>query len=1049
MPRFGFPAFIAAMAFLAPPAAAQNVTRADLKPGLLFTTYEVSGKRVAASVARVEPTVALTLAAGEAAHPRSAGGNEFVWTGTINILQAGKYKFDANLAGTLSVRVGDQEVLANSVPGPEAKKIEGKEVQLAAGFQLITATLTRTSPVARVELIWRGPGFRAEPVPYFFFGHLPKQRPNEFKTDVAREHGRFLFEELSCVRCHRPAADDKMAATLVDRTGPNLTEVGKRAFPGWLDAWLADPAKLRPNTVMPKMFADDATGAAERYAVVTYLSSLGGPPVEPRTVPNGLQKSLADGQKLYITTGCAACHGDKLTQPPTKKKKDDDEDDKPVFQPEDLFNSAGTAGPQGFYLLGSLGSKTTAEALAKYLQNPLATNPHGRMPNMTLSGQEAQDLARFLTRQKDEKVAKGLPAEPDLTPTTIAKSVFEALKATPAETAAFAKLKPADQWKDLGKKLLTTKGCVNCHAVEPGGKALPVLTSAPALAKLAQPKAAGGCVAAAPEAGKVPVYKLDAAQKAALVQFLTDGLAGAGSPAPAFQARVAFKRFNCLNCHKRDGEGGFDEALSNQMKALEKAENADDVSPPRLTGAGHKLRTPWFKDVLIHAGRARPWMSLRMPQYGDANVAFIPEAMPKLEGTTPDDVVGKSELTAAKVEAGRTLAGKNGLGCIACHDISGITGGGTRGPDLALTNQRVRYDWYVRWMHQPQRSAPGTRMPQNFIDGKALFTAVYNGDGDAQIDALWTYFSLGQGLPLPSGMEPPKGLVIAVKDRPELLRTFMPDGAGEKAIAVGFPGGTNAVFDAATCRFSYAWSGNFLDASPVWNNRGGAPAKLLGPKFWTAPSAFPWAVTDSRTPPDFAKRATDPAYGHPLPNDEFYGGPRFVHFAGYTLDAAGVPTFRYELTGPDDKTQLAVRERAEPLPVTVASGLSRKFTADVPAGKTTWLLVGTATKDPRVYSTTTGEKTPIDLKAVDPEAPAVGTRLVVPTDGDRATVFELTAAPEGTVWRFVPKTGGGTTVLLRLPEVAAAGRAEVSLSTWGLPRDDEELLKGLKVSGGK
>ena len=77
------------------------------------------------------------------------------------------------------------------------------------------------------------------------------------------------------------------------------------------------------------------------------------------------------------------------------------------------------------------------------------------------------------------------------------------------------------------------------------------------------------------------------------------------------------------------------------------------------------------------------------------------------------------------------------------------------------------------------------------------------------------------------GDEPPKGLVIVVKDRPEVLRTFMPD-AGAKAIAVGYPGYVSLAFSADQCRTAYAWGGNFLDSSPVWNNRGGAPAKLLG-----------------------------------------------------------------------------------------------------------------------------------------------------------------------------------------------------------------------------
>jgi hypothetical protein len=429
-------------------------------------------------------------------------------------------------------------------------------------------------------------------------------------------------------------------------------------------------------------------------------------------------------------------------------------------------------------------------------------------------------------------------------------------------------------------------------------------------------------------------------------------------------------------------------------------------------------------------------MTLRMPQYGEANVGFLADAIPKLEGTTTADAADKVSLTPARVEAGRKLAGKEGLGCISCHDISGVPTGGTRGPDLATTHRRVRLDWYARWMHQPQRLAPGTRMPQYFTDGKSPLP-ILGGDADAQADALWAYFSLGPGLPLPAGVEPPgKALVVAVKDRPEVLRTFLPD-AGTKAIAVGYPGGVSLAFDAATCRLGYAWTGNFLDAAPVWGNRGGHPAKLLGPKFWTAPPGFPWAVTDSRKPPDFLKRAEDPAYGFQLPDDKLHDGPRFVHFNGYELDRRGAPLFRYALT--DEAGKLGVVEKPEPLPVSVAAGLRRTFALDLPADKTAWLLVGVAAKAPRVYA----DRKVMKIGAEGSRL-AAGSRLVVPGDGDRVTVVELLTAPAGSAWHFVPRAGVWV-VLLRLPEPDAAGQAEVSLALWGLPRDDEELVKGLKV----
>lgn len=995
MTRLGFFVLVA----FATPAFAQDVNRKDLKPGLLTESPH-----------RLDPIPALTLGIGE-------GRPKAEWSGYLTIVTGGKYTFSATVrGGTALVRLARGTEVLTAIE-PEAET--GEALDLRPGVyrfdvRLRAAESTKPQP-QQFELFWQGPDFRREPVPHYVLGHLEKDRPAHFADDAKRDHGRFLFEELSCKKCHAP--DHK---GLTERTGPNLTEIGRRTYPGWLDAWLADPAQLRPHTTMPKMFADDEQGKAERYAVVAYLASLGGPIPEPkRGNLNEFNQSVTAGGKLFVTAGCAACHGDQLTQPPQAKKNDDpDAVEKPLLKPEDSFYSLGAAEPKSLYQLGHVGSKMSVTALARYLENPLATNPHGRMPNMNLSSTEARDLARYMSRITDDTIAQAIPPAPKLKPDAVAKLTNP-------------KMPLAEQWREAGKQLLSAKGCVNCHTTEPGGKALPK-ANFPQPAKF---DAKRGCLADKPPT-TAPVYKLDATQKAALTEFLRNGLPPE-TPSPVYAARAAFKRFNCLACHVRDGEGGFSPELAEQMRLLEKAENADSIAPPLLTGAGHKLRTSWLKQVLTQSGRARPWMTLRMPQYGEANVGFLVEALPKLEGTTTDDTIGKATFSAANIEAGRALTGKSGHGCISCHDISGVSGGGTRGPDLATTNQRVRYDWYLRFLHQPQRVAPGTRMPQNFIDGKALLTTFFNGDGDKQAEALWAYYSLGPGLPLPSGMEPPKGVIVTAKDRPEILRTFMPDNAGTKPIAVGYPGGTSLVFDAATCRIAYAWCGNFLDASPVWNNRGGNPAKILGPKFWTGPGVFPWAVSDSRTPPDFLKRTNDPAYGYQLPEDRLYAGPRLVHFGGYELDTAGKPTFRYSLTDTGGTPQLAITEKPDPLPTTVAAGLKRTFTVDGAAGKTVWLFVGATTKDARVGSVNGPASS---LKGTS-EVDAIGTRLVLPTDGAGVTVIDVTAAPAKTAWRFIPRPGGGWVALLRLPEVE--GKAHLTLSMWGLPRDEEELLKGL------
>jgi hypothetical protein len=286
-------------------------------------------------------------------------------------------------------------------------------------------------------------------------------------------------------------------------------------------------------------------------------------------------------------------------------------------------------------------------------------------------------------------------------------------------------------------------------------------------------------------------------------------------------------------------------------------------------------------------------------------------------------------------------------------------------------------------------------------------------------------------------MEPPKGLAIAVDDRPEILRTFMPD-AGNKAIAVGYPGGVSLAFSADECRLSYAWAGNFLDASPVWNNRGGNPAKLLGPKFWVAPPGHPWGLTaNPRIAPDFLRRAGHPAFGTPLPFEpvQVYTGPVAVRFDGYSLDKKGAPTFRYTLTE-GANASLNVSETPEPLATAIAAGVRRRFSIEAPGGYRAWLLAGMASAPPRLL-TANGKAEP----QADDSVPVAGTRVVLP-NGDRATVLEVGGAPAGTAWHFV-KSGSTWLAIVRLPESKTPLKAAFTLSVWGLPKDDDALLKGL------
>jgi hypothetical protein len=351
----------------------------------------------------------------------------------------------------------------------------------------------------------------------------------------------------------------------------------------------------------------------------------------------------------------------------------------------------------------------------------------------------------------------------------------------------------------------------------------------------------------------------------------------------------------------------------------------------------------------------------------------------------------------------------------------------------------VRYDWYRRWLEQPQRMSPGTRMPSVFTDGKSLVESLFGGSGDAQAEAMWAYLSLGPGLPLPDGLEPGnvKGqqFHLTVKDRPLLLRTFMPD-AGSRAVAVGYPGGVSVAFDAATCRLAYAWSGNFLDAAPVWDGRGGNPASLLGPRFWKGPAGCQLGVSESQEPPDFAARAKDPAYGAAVPEGKVYDGPRQLAFEGYTTDKDGMPSFRYRLQAADPHP-VEVTERPEPLRCGVGVGVARQLTVKATPQQSAWLLAGETAREPRLLDSK-GSPLTLDLKAGQAEVSTAGRALVLPQDGEAVIVLTVSGAPEGARWHL-RKLGDKWEALLRLPP----GPASAKVQTWVPYRSDAAILKEL------
>ena len=150
------------------------------------------------------------------------------------------------------------------------------------------------------------------------------------------------------------------------------------------------------------------------------------------------------------------------------------------------------------------------------------------------------------------------------------------------------------------------------------------------------------------------------------------------------------------------------------------------------------------------------------------------------------------------------------------------------------------------------------------------------------------YHSLGSAL----GGSPPDPILVSA-DNNTVLRSFMDiqPASGKKervvhAVSVGSPSGMHYSYDMDKGALLQVWRGDFLDATPMWNNRGDGSARPRG------------SVTLLSSTPLLAKTSGN------WPTDTT--GSRYRP-KGYVLDANDVPTFRYEAFGTtvSDRTAIA------------------------------------------------------------------------------------------------------------------------------------------------
>jgi mono/diheme cytochrome c family protein len=612
--------------------------------------------------------------------------------GDINVRLRTFVKFSAEGRGKLTLSVGGKPILESS--GDDLSKTTSDEVRLGKGKNHLVAVYE--SPQAGdaiFRLLWLSTTWSPEPLPPNMFTHSVAEA-GVAKALQVRE-GRFLLAQFRCLKCHASSeAADKGAMPELAMDAPSLFNVGDRLDATWMAAWIKDPRSLRPDAHMPKLFSGPAAQQSAQD-IAAYLQSLRAAqslePVTPGDAKNG--------GRIFANLDCVACH-----VPPGGK--------------EDSSRIS----------LRDAEAKFRPRALREYLLNPTAHYAWNPMPNFHLSDAEAADLETYLHLGRHEPELALLPV------VNIAN----------------------------GKTLVASMGCLSCHAIgqeKNTAKAIDLI----AINGDAKKK---GCLGDEATRGNAPDFTLSAERRNALQAFFaTDRSSLKQRCAPEFADRQ-MAAMRCTACHSRDGnESLLAQGLDAESTALhQKYPNppvterdllAADQRPPLLTWTGEKLRPEWMAQFIAGKIPYKPryYLRARMPSFA-ARADLIATGLAEQHGCPPTlPPIAQSDPQQAEI--GRQLCGKvpnQGFSCIQCHAVADLPPfAAFEAPSINFkyAAERLRHEYYDRWVHNPQRIDPNTKMPRFEDDEGKTGLPAFNNDAQKQFEAIWQYLLQGEKIKPP------------------------------------------------------------------------------------------------------------------------------------------------------------------------------------------------------------------------------------------------------------------------------------------------------------
>ena len=684
-------------------------------------------------------------------------------------------------------------------------------------------------------------------------------RDDAVPSRQAAVRGDALYHSLGCVVCHGPRKEDSQPL-------PGLISLGvpsrKYTLVG-LTKFLQDPLHVRPSGRMPN---PNVTKQQAADLAAFLLQDTAGPSGLDYTYYEGNFNRIADFEKATAKDSGPA---EKIDLSPIKRTDNFGlRFDGLLEVPKD--------GDYVFYAMSDDGSRLSIDGRV-VVDNDGVHAPTEKSGKVELKAGKHAFVVEFFEAGGGEELRVELEG-PDLKRTDINNML--AVPEKKPQPDAPQPWVVDQQLAAKGKQIFLSARCASCHELrEPGASATgaPLASSVKANA-LTSLKTEGGCLSDQP--GKTPFYAFNAVQQKAL----TAALSAVKKPLPKLaandQVHQDLVRFNCYGCHSRNEIGGVQDNINEWFTSSMKEIGDEGRLPPHLTIVAAKLKEDWLKTVIENGEKVRPYMHANMPKFGAANVGQLVSLLTsadanKVPQAPKIDVADSDKKFKA---SGRFLVGAQGLGCIKCHTINGRGTPGIQVMDLATMARRLRPEWYYHYMLNPPAFRPGTRMPAAWPGGQSVLPKVLGGSTEKQIRATWAYLLDGEKAQIPVGMVEAKIELVPIFE-PIIYRNFI-EGAGPRAIAVGFPEKVNYAWDADHMRLALIWQGAFIDAAMHWVGRGPGFQRPLGEPVAALPTEAPLAILESNT------------QQWPATTDRSNKDPNYK-FHGYELNKARMPTFRY------------------------------------------------------------------------------------------------------------------------------------------------------------